>query len=220
MTGAPGQPSGVRTARRRWLSLTLTIALAFGAGVLLRNTGPLGTDISDRVDTSEVVGDRQSPSYGPENAAVTLVYFFDYQCGPCRSSHDDLHAALANHGDARIVYRDLPVFGPRSERASAVALAAANQGLYREVHDALMRERRELSEIVVRELTARVGADWARIERDIDEDPRIAKMVARNRADAVRFGISGTPGYLVGDYRILGAQSRTRYERALRQGED
>ena len=109
------------------------------AGVLLRQAGPLGDDLSGRIDLAPLLDDRASPSSGPPNARVTLVVFTDYQCGACRLAHPAMLRAAEQAGDVRIVYRDLPVFGPVSEQAARVALASAKQGLYPQVHDAFMR---------------------------------------------------------------------------------
>lgn len=125
-------------------------------------------------------------------------------------------AAARDAGDVRIVYRDLPVFGPVSERAARVALATASQGLYPQVHDALMRESRPLDPPVLREIVTRLGGDWPRVERDA-AGARVAAQLARNGQDALGLGVTGTPTYLIGPYRIVGALSEREFGKAFEQ---
>lgn len=185
----------------------------------LRQAGPIGEDVSGRIDLASLLDERTSPSSGPADARVTLVVFTDYQCGACRLAHPAMLRAAREAGDVRIVYRDLPVFGPVSEQAARVALASANQGIYPQVHDAFMREPRRLDPPVMREILARFGADWQRVDRDA-ADPAVSRQLARNGQDALRLGVSGTPTYLIGPVRIVGALSERGFSRAFDQAED
>lgn len=218
---------GVTTARaparitaKQWLALALLCAAAFGIGALLRQSGPVGTDVSGRIDVDPMLADQTSPSSGPADAPVTIVEFSDYQCSACRKAHPAMLAAAERAGDVRIVYRDLPVFGPISEQAARVALAARNQGLYPQVHDAMMRERRQLTEPVLRGIVESAGGDWSLIERDLAADSEIEAQLALNQADALRLGVSGTPTYLIGPYRIVGALSEDRFLKAFEQARE
>lgn len=198
--------------------------MGFAAGVLLRQAGPVGTDIGGRIDLAPLLEDRVSPSSGPADAAVTLpvtlVVFTDYQCPACRTAHPAMLRAGQAAGDVRIVYRDLPIFGPVSEQAARVALATRDQGLYAQVHDAFMREARWLSEPVMREIVTRLGGDWSRVEAALATDPEIDRQLARNREDALRLGLEGTPTYLIGSYRIVGALDEGEFARAFEQARE
>lgn len=187
--------------------------------MLLRLAGPVGTDVGGRIDLAPFLDDRASPSSGPADAPVTLVVFADYQCGPCRAAHPAMLRAVAEAGDVRIVYRDLPVFGPLSERAARIALAAREQGLYAPVHDALMREPRALNEPVLREVVERAGGDWDRALSAARSAP-VAGQLARNREDALRLGAAGTPTYLIGRHRVVGALSEREFARAFAQARE
>ena len=189
----------------------------FAGGALLRTNGPVGTNIGDQIDVAPLLNDRAAPSSGPPDAAVTAVVFSDYQCSACRIAHPAMLAAADAAGDVRIVYRDVPVFGPISERAAKVALASRNQDLYPELHDAFMRERRRLDVPVLRELVEREGGDWSQIVRDVAADRQIAAQLAVNRADGLRLGVTGTPTYLIGPYRIVGALDEAGFTKAFAQ---
>ena len=208
-----------RTTPRQWLALAVLSVAAFGGGVLLRQAGPVGADVSGQVEMAEFVEDRTSPSSGPADARIVLHVFTDYQCGPCRAGHPAMVAAVQEAGDVRIVYRDLPRLGPLSQRAARVALAAREQGLYQPVHDALMRERRQLSEPVLREIVERAGGDWAQAKADLT-DPAIDRQLTANTADALRLGVAGTPTYLIGSYRVTGVLSEREFAKAFKQARE
>lgn len=209
--------SSAKTSTRQWWALAALCLLAFGVGALMRQAGPVGTDIGGRIDLAPLLGDRASPSSGPADAPVTLVVFTDYQCPACRAAHPAMLRAGQSAGDVRIVYRDLPVLGPVSEQAARVALATRGQGLYAQVHDAFMREPRWLTPAVMREIVTGLGGDWSEVEDALDGDREIGRQLARNRTDALRLGVEGTPAYLIGSYRIIGALDEGGFAKAFEQ---
>ena len=209
-----------KTTARTWLALALISLAAFAVWSVVRNTGPIGVDISGRTALAGIQQDASSPAIGPDDAPVRMVVFTDYQCPACRASHAAMHRAVREAGDVRLIYRDLPVFGPVSERAAKVALAAHKQGLSAQVHDAFMRDPRRLDEPVLREIVERQGGDWAWIERDLASDPAIGRQLAANQQDALRLGVSGTPTYLIGPYLVTGALNREEIARAFEQARD
>ena len=68
---------------------------------------------------------------GAKDADVVLVEFFDYNCPYCRQSVADVERLLAEDPKLKVVYRDMPVLGPDSERFARASLSAAEQGRYR-----------------------------------------------------------------------------------------
>ncbi|TCD06854.1 disulfide bond formation protein DsbA [Erythrobacteraceae bacterium CFH 75059] len=200
---------------RQWLLLAAAAVAGLAGGAALRLAQPPGTDIGDRVDLAPLLGDRVSPASGPADAPVTMVVFTDYQCGPCRASHGAMTRAVAAAGDVRVVYRDLPVNGPRSVAAARVALASAAQGRYVAVHDALMRAPLPLEEPALRRAVAAAGGDWAAVEQGLAAPRALDDQLARNAADALRLGVAGTPTYLIGTRRITGRMSERDFLRAF-----
>ena len=195
------------------------VAIGIAASLWLAQRAPVGTDISTRIDLSEFLNDTTSPSLGPADASVVVVEFSDYQCPACRTAHPRLHAAARADGDVRIIYRDLPVFGEISERAARVALASDRQGIYPAVHDALMTEPGQLNEGRLRHIVERAGGDWNRILED-SNDEATEFQLAQTRNAAMRLGIQGTPTYLVGSYKIVGAITESQFRDAFDRARD
>ncbi|WP_279349540.1 DsbA family protein [Erythrobacter litoralis] len=161
-----------------------------------------------------LASDADAPSSGPQDASVSLIVFTDYRCPACRRAHPAMLEAVAKDGDTRIVYRDLPIFGPPSEDAARIAIAANEQGLYTAVHDAFMRERRPLTPAVMAEVVTGLGGNWQSLMKTIEAGGPTQRLVA-NRRDAMALGIVGTPTYVSGRFKYTGALTETQFEKAI-----
>lgn len=134
---------------------------------------------------------------GNPRGDVTLVAFFDYACGFCRTSVPHIDRLIAADKSLRVVYRELPVLGPDSEAAAHAALAAANTGKYVPFHNQLFAAGRPLPATVAR--VARANNVTAAATPDTRAE------IARNVELARAVGITGTPGFVVGDQIFTGA---------------
>lgn len=138
-----------------------------------------------------------APAFGAEDPAVTLVEFFDYNCGYCKRSLDAVLRVLETQKDVRVVFIEYPILAPSSTTAARAALAAARQDRYLEFHAALMRHRGALTDELVVEIAAGAGLDTGRLARTMEEGG-IIRAIDRNRALAQALGIQGTPAFLIG----------------------
>lgn len=137
------------------------------------------------------------PYLGPKAAKVSVVEFFDYNCGYCRAAFPDLQATLKAHPDTRIVIKDLPVLGPDSVAVSRLALAARAQGKYAEYHVALMNTRARLDEATALNIAKDLKLDVAKLKTDA-AGKAVDETIDRNQALAENLGINGTPSFVIG----------------------
>lgn len=209
---------GRRITRKEVIQLLVVVLLGWGVAQLLRMNALLGRDMAGNPRALAMLDDTVSPSRNVAAPTLTVVVFTDYQCPACRLASPALDAALTQDGHVRVVYRDWPIFGSRSERAARVAIASAFQGIYPAVHRRLMDERRQLDEPVLREVVASAGGDWGRLQRDLEANRRqIDRQLTRNGADAASIGIAGTPAYLIGPILVSGALDADGFRRAFSQ---
>ena len=61
---------------------------------------------------------------GNPNGKVTLVEFFDYNCGYCKRALADLDHLMKDNKDLKVILRDFPILSPASVEAALVAVAA------------------------------------------------------------------------------------------------
>lgn len=158
--------------------------------------------------------DPTDPVRGNPAGAVTLVEFSDARCPYCKQLHTAMGNLVRRNPDVRVVLKDLPVLGPNSVLAARALLAAQRQGKYGPLHDALMALREDLTEPVIQREAEKVGLDWARLRREMD-DPAIADRIARNRRMAELLRIEGTPAVVIGDQLLPGAVDLATLERLV-----
>ena len=141
---------------------------------------------------------------GNPNGDVTVVEFFDYNCGFCKRAFSDLLKLLENDDKVRVVFKEFPIFGERSEGAARVAVAARSQGRYFDVHSALLKARGQASEASALKIAEELGLDMTKLREDM-KSPEVTGLIQDTRALAERLGVQGTPFYLVGDRVVPGA---------------
>jgi protein-disulfide isomerase len=149
-----------------------------------------------------------SPVGGNPEGDVTLVEFFDYRCGYCRRVVGSLRALVDQDDDLRVVFKEFPILGEDSVRASRAALAAERQGLYMPLHFALMQAD-DLSMEGIMQAAAGVGLDTGQLAADM-ESPEVQAEIAATYALARELGIEGTPAFVIDDELIPGAVSQER----------
>jgi len=167
-----------------------------------------------RAQADALLRDAADPVRGNASGAITIVEFFDARCSYCRAMHQTLEEMLRRNRDVRLVLKDMPILGPNSVLASRAMLAAQRQGKYLPLHDALMRLREEVNEPVLRREAERLGLDWPRLRREMD-DPAIARKIEANLGLARPLDIQGTPALVIGDIIIPGAMELAQLEAAI-----
>lgn len=143
-----------------------------------------------------------SPQVGNPEATVTIVEFFDYNCGYCKRAFSEVQSVLADDKDVRFVFKDMPILSPTSQLAAHWSLAAQRQGKYFEFHAALMTHQGAVSEESLAEVAKKVGLDADKMKTDA-ADPKIAEIVNQNIQVAGDLGIRGTPAFIIND-RVVG----------------
>ena len=67
---------------------------------------------------------------GNPNGKVTMVEFFDYNCGWCKRGFPEVMALIEQDKDLKFVMKEFPIFGGDSDYAAQAAIAANKQGKY------------------------------------------------------------------------------------------
>ena len=143
--------------------------------------------------------DPRDPSFGPADAKVTVIEFFDFRCPGCKAVAHDYRALMAAHPEVRFVFKDWPILDRgddvTSQYAARAALAAHQQGKYLEVYDALMTER-ALSIEAIDRILAEHGVDMTRAKAAV-ASPETTRHIADIHTTAAALRLQGTPTFLV-----------------------
>ena len=150
-----------------------------------------------------------SPVSGNAAGDVTVVEFFDYQCGYCRRALPTMVEMLEEDANVRVVWKEFPILGPVSEFAARASMAAERQGKYHDFHIRLMGEEEKLSVERVMEVAGLVGLDVAQLGRDM-KDPAIQDYIQETRSLAQAIGIRGTPSFVIDGVLVRGVVDSAR----------
>ena len=161
-----------------------------------------------------LVGHPMSPVSGNPEGDVTLVEFFDYQCGYCKRSLESVVDLMESDPGLRIVWKDFPVLGQVSTFAALASMAAQKQGKYLELHKALMGADERLTEESVMEIAGQVGLDLERLQQDMADREIVAYLQDTQRL-ARELGINGTPAFVIGNTLVPGAVDGARLKQLI-----
>jgi protein-disulfide isomerase len=139
---------------------------------------------------------------GPDGAQVVLVYG-DYECPFCAA----VEVRLRDQ-PLRVAFRHFPVTGshPRALAAACAAEAAALQGAFWEMHDALFDDQGRLEDPHLWARAERLGLDVDRFDAD-RRSAAVAERVREQFRGGVRAGVVTTPTLFVGDERHAGREA-------------
>nr|WP_172693800.1 DsbA family protein [Leclercia adecarboxylata]QBQ66548.1 Outer membrane protein [Leclercia adecarboxylata] len=146
-----------------------------------------------------LLNDADTPAFGPENAKVAVIEFFDYQCVHCSSMAPELAKVMNTHPDVRYVFKEWPIFADRWENSQT----AAERGLsvwkqkgaeaYVTYHNSIYttgnNEGRLTNEDIDR---AAAKAGW----HDAGKES-FTPTLEKNDELARALGLTGTPGIIV-----------------------
>jgi protein-disulfide isomerase len=146
------------------------------------------------------------PVRGARQAPVTVLVFSDFQCPFCSRAVPTIERIEAAYrDDVRIVWKHQPLaFHANAVPAALAAEAAREQGKFWEMHDKLFENQRDLSAATLERLARELGLDEARFRAAMG-DPRLKARIEQDRALAEKVGASGTPTFIVGGERVVGA---------------
>ncbi|KTD22957.1 DsbA family protein [Legionella londiniensis] len=133
---------------------------------------------------------------GNPKGNVTLVEFFDYQCIHCKKMKPVISELLKKDKNLRVIYKEFPIFGKSSELASKAALAAALQGKYQQMHDALLSLDKRLNETIIMDTAKSVGLDVNKLKKDMSGE-QVKTALEQNRQLAEKMHLMGTPAFIV-----------------------
>ncbi len=152
---------------------------------------------------SDLYSVEASTSSGPTNATLDLIEFVDYTSTQARTIEPLLREAMKRDGKVRLVPR--PVFedhDPQSRSSALLVYAAERQGKFMAAHRALLQNFRAIDDGYISAFSKELGLDENQLRSDL-EDPKLLKILMRNRAHMASFKSKTTPTFLIGRKLML-----------------
>jgi protein-disulfide isomerase len=158
---------------------------------------------------------------GNPQGSLTMVEFFDYNCGFCKRALPDMMSLLKTDPDLKFVLKEFPVLGPGSVEAAHVAVAARMQDptgkKYIEFHQKLLGGRGPADKARALAVAKEVGFDMTRLEKDMDSD-EVKTTIDEDMKLADALGVNGTPSYVVGNEVVVGAVGLDELKQKIEAG--
>jgi protein-disulfide isomerase len=144
---------------------------------------------------------------GPPDAPLELIMYGDFECPYCTASQSIVARVRKRlDGRLRFAFRHLPLHAvhPHAQRAAEASEAAAAQGAFWEMHDALYANGGRFEPADLDALAQRLGLDVERFRAELI-DGTYAGRVQRDADGAAAAGISATPTFVVNGVPHTGA---------------
>ena len=161
---------------------------------------------------------------GNPKGKITLVEFFDYNCGYCKRALGDLVTLMKVGAELRVVLKDFPVLGANSVDAAMIASAARKQisgDKFFDFHQKLLLSHGPIGRDQALAVAKDMGLDMDKLQKDA-KDPAIRAGLEDVMKVADPLNLTGTPSYVVGDEAVVGAvgwriEEKGRRDRQVRQ---
>ncbi|MBN2361295.1 MAG: thioredoxin domain-containing protein [Deltaproteobacteria bacterium] len=155
---------------------------------------------------------------GPADAKVTIIEFSDFQCPFSARVSPTLEEIRRNFGnDVRTCFRHNPLpFHQDATLAAEAALAAGDQGKFWELHDKLFANQSALKRPDLERYAEELRLDSTRFNGALDQNAH-ASQIARDKADAAKFGARGTPAFFINGKLLSGAQPYDQFKAAVEE---
>lgn len=135
--------------------------------------------------------------------SITVVEFFDYNCGYCKLAAPEVVKLIAENPDVRFVFKEFPIFGGDSNTAAEVILSASAKPRSLELYRAFMTAK-PLDGAAIDRILREHGVDPAAARAE-GKAAAVQKQIADVHELATALRIEGTPAFVVGDRIIPGA---------------
>ena len=133
--------------------------------------------------------------------SIEIAYFFDFNCGHCARQSETIKAVMAQNKNVKVIYKNLPVLGPPSELAARAALAAHQQGRFKDFYEETYKVREKTPESM-KAIAQKLKLDLQKWESDINSEA-VSQEINHVRELAGKMKIGGTPALAIAPDKIF-----------------
>lgn len=159
--------------------------------------------------------------YGNKSAPITIVEYSDFQCPYCQRGYNTMKEVFKKHGDkVRFVFKNLPLPNhpmamPAAKRFVAISMQSHEKAY--KFHDMVFEKQERLNsdgEKFLDEAATKAGANIAKMKKDMASD-KVDNLIKADTQEANKYGISGTPGFVVGGVSVKGAYPLETFDKII-----
>ena len=144
---------------------------------------------------------------GPQNAAVQLVAYGDYQCSYCSEVYQIVNAIERSFsGQMSFVFRHFPYpdIHPYAEKAAIAAEAAGRQGKFWVMHNMIFQYQKQLNSKTLLVFAEELELNIRAFKMDIT-DRALSERVAADLESGTQSGVNGTPSLFINGNKYSGS---------------
>ncbi len=166
---------------------------------------------------------KTAPVLGNSNAKLTIVEFADFQCPFCGRFQSQVFPTIKSKyidtGKVKFIYLDFAFLGQESLDTAEAAKCAQEQGKFWEYHDEIYKNQKgenqgAFNPVVLKKFATNIGLNITQFSECI-ADTRYDKAIAEEEALGKKYGINGTPGFLIGKQKINGAGNVENFQQVI-----
>lgn len=171
---------------------------------------------------------KNEPFIGNANAPVVMAYWLDFQCPFCKRFETQTLPTLVekyvNTGKLRIVFKDFQFLGEDSTTAGLAenAVWELYPKSYQAWHEAMYKNQDDENggwgkkEDIVALTRTIPGIDADQVSLLMDQKKEAyQKELDEDNREGAKFGVSGTPGFVIGDQSVIGAEPLSTFTQII-----
>lgn len=165
--------------------------------------------------------DDARPMFGNKGAKVTIVEYTDFECPYCSRGAQTIKQVLSQYPkDVRVLIKHLPLdFHPKALPAAKYfeALRMQSNDLALKFHDEMFTNQETMKskgEDYMKSVAKKLGANMPQLSKNLS-DEKIQQIIAADTEEAKKFGISGTPGFIINGVSLKGAYPAEEFKKII-----
>ncbi len=143
---------------------------------------------------------------GRRDAPIIIVEYSDFQCPYCKKGANIVTQVMNIYkGKVGLVFKHLPLQIHKNAMVAARgAIAAEKQGRFAEYKKVLFDNQKRINRNFILSTAKSLGMNVQKFARDMDS-PGTEKIIRADMAEAAKFGITGTPAFVINGVALKGA---------------
>lgn len=142
----------------------------------------------------ELSNGEHAPFVGPKDAKITIVEFFDFNCGYCKRLAPALMKVIKKNPNVKFVFKPVTFLG--SMPSAKAAMAAAEQGKFLEVYEALLTHNGQVTEAVIEDIIKKAGLNVEKTKK-LMESEEISNKISAIAELSQKIQIRGVPTLII-----------------------
>ncbi|MDC3091031.1 DsbA family protein [Rickettsiales bacterium] len=142
---------------------------------------------------------------GNKQSKNIIIEFFDYNCGYCKKSHEEIKQILAEGNDVKVIYMNLPVLSENSMELAKFSLAVGLEDKikFNKFHDFLLSSKKPIKNNQIMLFLEKLGLNFEEVKK-ISESQKVKEIINKNISTAQSLHIGGTPAFIINGELVSG----------------